>query len=321
MADWTGRRLAAPSERTLEQLEADRSEASIPESVSGDGTANGVHRPRAPVDYRLVIEPRKGWQALNFRELWRYRELLYFLIWRDIKVRYKQTVLGAAWAVIQPVMTMVVFSVFFGKLGGMAQHAQTAYPVFVYAGLLPWTFFAAAVNQAGVSLVGSTHLVNKVYFPRLFIPAASVGSNVVDLAISFVVMLGLMLLYGVSPTARLVMLPFFALTTILTAIGTGSLLAALVVAYRDFRYVIAFLVQLWMFASPVAYPLEIVPGRWQLLYSVNPLAGAISGFRSALLSEPFRWDCIAVSSLVTAAMLAAGLYYFRRVERRFADII
>jgi lipopolysaccharide transport system permease protein len=269
----------------------------------------------------LVIEPRRGWQALNFRELWRFRELLYFLIWRDIKVRYKQTVLGAAWAVIQPVMTMVVFSVFFGKLGGMSQHASAAYPVFVFAALLPWTFFAAAVSQAGVSLVGSTHLVNKVYFPRLFIPAASVGGNVVDFAISFAVMVCLMLAYQVFPTWRMAAVPFFALATILVALGVGTLLAALVVAYRDFRYVITFLVQLWMFASPVAYPLEIVPSRWQLLYSLNPLAGTISGFRSALLGEPFRWDCIAISLCVTMAFLAAGLYYFRRVERRFADII
>jgi lipopolysaccharide transport system permease protein len=271
--------------------------------------------------YRLVIEPRRGWQALNLRELWRFRELLYFLVWRDVKVRYKQTVLGAAWAVLQPVMTMVVFSVFFGKLGGMAQHTQTAFPVFVYAALLPWTFFAAAVSQAGVSLVGSTHLVSKVYFPRLLVPLAAVGGNLVDCAISFVVMLGLMLAYGIFPTASMVLVPFFALGTALVAVGVGTLLAALVVAYRDFRYVINFLVQLWMFASPVAYPLEIVPARWQLLYALNPMAGLISGFRSALLGEPFRWDCIAVSLGVILAILAAGLFYFRRVERRFADVI
>jgi lipopolysaccharide transport system permease protein len=271
--------------------------------------------------YRMVIEPRSGWQALNLRELWRFRELLFFLIWRDVKVRYKQTVLGAAWAIIQPVMTMLVFTIFFGNLGGMAKHATTAYPVFVYAALLPWTFFAGAVSQAGVSLIGSAHLVSKIYFPRLLIPVASVGGGVVDFGISFVVMLGLMIAYGIFPTRSIMLLPFFVVGTTLVAVGVGTLLGALVVAYRDFRYVITFLIQLWMFASPVAYPLDIIPSRWRLFYAMNPLAGLISGFRSALLDEPFHWDCIAISLCMTLAVLATGLYYFRRVERRFADVI
>jgi len=305
----------------LKQQPNNRTAPAAPSELQSDLNERGF-RPASPRGrHRTLIEPRRGWQALNLRELWRFRELLFFLVWRDVKIRYKQTVLGAAWAIIQPVMTMVVFTVFFGKLGGMAQHATTAYPVFVYAALLPWTFFAAAVSLAGVSLIGSTHLVSKVYFPRLLIPLASVGGSVLDFGISFVVMIGLMLAYGTTPTLGFTLVPVFALGTVLAAVGVGTLLSALVVAYRDFRYVITFLVQLLMFASPVAYPLDIIPPRWQLLYCLNPVAGLISGFRSALLGEPFRWDCIGASLCTTLAVLAAGLYYFRRVERRFADII
>jgi len=238
-----------------------------------------------------------------------------------VKVRYKQTVLGAAWAVIQPVMTMVVFTIFFGKFGGMDRHATAAFPVFVYAALLPWIYFAAAVNLSGQSLVTSANLVSKVYFPRLVIPLAACGCGLVDFAISSLVMAGLMAAYGVAFTPALLAAPLFLLGTVVTAVGVGTLLSALVVAYRDFRYVMTFLVQLWMFASPVAYPLSIVPERWRLLYGLNPMAGMISGFRSALLGEPFEWPVIAVSAMAAATILAVGLFYFRRVERRFADII
>ncbi len=271
--------------------------------------------------YRKIIEPRKGWQALNLKELWRYRELLYFLVWRDVKVRYKQTVLGAAWAILQPVMTMLVFSLFFGKLGGMSRQTSTAYPVYVFAALLPWTFFSIAISQACLSLLNNINLVSKVFFPRLLVPLAAIGGNLVDFAISFVVMLGLMIGYGIFPTLSMALLPLFVLAIFVLAVGVGTLLAALVVAYRDFRFVITFLVQIWMFASPVAYSLDIVPPRWQLLYSLNPLAGIISGFRSALLNEPFRWDCISVSLGVTGVVAVLGIFYFRREERKFADII
>lgn len=289
----------------------------IHRGVVGAPTLSAGFNPR----HRKVLEPRKGWQALNLAELWRYRELLFFLVWRDVKVRYKQTVLGAAWAVLQPVMTMVVFSIFFGKLGGMSRQTTAPYPVFVYAALLPWTFFAAAVSTAGVSLITSTHLISKVYFPRLLIPAAAIGGYLVDLGISAIVMLVMMRLYDLTPTFRIALIPFFALLTLLAALGIGCLLAALTAAYRDFRYIVPFLVQIGMFASPVAYSLEVVPGRWQLVYALNPLAGMISGFRSALLVEPFRWDCIGVSMASSLVILIVGLCYFRRVERRFADII
>lgn len=258
---------------------------------------------------------------VDFPALWRYRELLGFLVWRDVKVRYKQTVLGAAWAVIQPVMTMLVFTIFFGRFGGMSQNVDGAYPIFVYAALLPWQLFATAVGQAGQSLVNSSNLISKVYFPRLIIPISSVGSAVVDFGVSLVVMLALMLWYGVPFTFGLVLVPVFLLGTILTALGVGTLLAALVIAYRDFRHVMSFLIQLWMFASPVAYPLSVVPEKYRLLYSINPMVGMISGFRSALLGEPFQWDCLMVSSSVMVLSLVLGLFYFRRTERRFADIV
>jgi lipopolysaccharide transport system permease protein len=290
-----------------------------PQSAIQNPPQSPVSNPHSPV--RTVITPRSGWQMVDFRALWRYRELLGFLVWRDVKVRYKQTVLGAAWAVIQPVMTMIVFTIFFGRFGGMSQNVEGAYPVFVYAALLPWQLFASAVGQAGQSLINSSNLISKVYFPRLIIPISSVGSAIVDFAVSFVVMLGLMLWYGVPFTPGLALVPVFLAGTILTALGVGTLLAALVIAYRDFRHVMTFLIQLWMFASPVAYPLSVVPEKYRLVYAVNPMVGMISGFRSALLGEPFDWACVAVSAAVMLLFLFVGLFYFRRTERRFADIV
>ena len=269
----------------------------------------------------LVIEPKPGWRAVDVRELWRYRELLFFLSWRDIKVRYKQTVLGAAWAIIQPVMTMVVFTIFFGKLGGMQEHTSSAYPIFIYAALLPWQFFSTSVSQAGQSLISGSNLISKVYFPRLIIPFSTVGVSLVDFAISFLVMLCLMLYYGVPFGFGMLALPFCLLGTLVAAIGVGTFLSALAVAYRDFRYVIPFMIQLWMFSSPVAYPFEIVPEKWRMLYALNPMAGIISGYRSALLNEPFQWAAIAISMSVSILAFFVGVIYFRRVERRFADIV
>lgn len=268
-----------------------------------------------------IIRPTAGWRLIDLRELWRYRELLYFLTWRDIKVRYKQTVLGAAWAVIQPVMTMVVFTIFFGKLGGMSKFSDAPYQIFVYAALLPWNFFAQSVTQSSQSLIGaSRNLITKVYFPRLLVPFASVGGLLVDFAISFAVMLVLMVCYRVEPTVSLLMVPVLVGGTVLAALGAGTFLSALAVVYRDFRYVIPFLVQIWMFASPVAYPLEVVPQQWRLLYGVNPMVGIISGFRSAMLGEPFQWGVLAVSFWVSLATFVAGVFYFRRAERRFSDV-
>ena len=267
-----------------------------------------------------VIEPRRGWRTLDLKELWAYRELLWVLTLRDVKVRYKQTVLGVAWAVIQPVMTMVVFTIFFGRLAQMPSDGFP-YPVFVYAALLPWTFFANAVGNAGNSLVGSANLVSKVYFPRLVIPLASVGAGLIDFAISAVILLLLMLVYGVGWSLNLLAAPFLALAVVFTALGVGTLLSALNVAYRDFRYVIPFLVQLWLFATPVVYPASLVPERWQWLFYLNPMAGLIEGFRSVFLGKAFDVPALAISMAVAVAVFLAGVFYFEKVERRFADII
>ncbi len=292
-----------------------------PKAPPADSPHSELRIPPSSAPIRTIIVPRSGWQMVDFRALWRYRELLGFLVWRDIQVRYKQTVLGALWAVIQPVMTMLVFTIFFGRFGGMAQNVEGAYPVFVYAALLPWQLFATAVAQAGQSLITSSNLISKVYFPRLIIPISSVGCGVVDFAVSFLVTLGMMVWYDVPFGPKLLLVPVFLGGTILTAIGVGTLLAALVIAYRDFRYVMTFLIQLWMFASPVAYPLSVVPEQYRLWYSLNPMVGMIGGFRSALLNEPLEWGSLAVSAAVMLVFLFVGLVYFRRTERRFADIV
>ena len=271
--------------------------------------------------HRTVIEATSGWQVVDFPSLWKYRELLGFLVWRDIKVRYKQTVLGAAWAVIQPVMTMLVFTIFFGRFGGMSQNVDGSYPVFVYAALLPWQLFAVAINQAGNSLINSSNLISKVYFPRLIIPMSAIGCGLVDFCISLGVMFGLMIWYGVPFSPQILWLPLFLAGTVLTALGVGTLLAALVIAFRDFRHVMTFLVQLWMFASPVAGPLSVVPEQYRGWYALNPLVGLISGFRSCLLGAPLEWTCVAISGCSLTAFLVTGLLYFRRIERRFADIV
>ena len=267
------------------------------------------------------ITPAPRWRAIALGELWRYRELAYFLAWRDVKVRYKQTVLGVAWAVLQPVMTMIVFTVFFGRLGGMAEATEVPYPIFVYAALLPWQFFATAVAQSGASLVGASNLISKVYFPRLIVPLASTGAALVDLAVSFGVMALLMVWYGYVPTLATLALPLLVLAVLIAALGVGTLLAGLTVAYRDFRYVVPFLVQMWMLASPVAYPLSEVPDRWRAVYALNPMAGIIGAFRASLLGEPMPWSELAISLTVALVALVGGAYYFRSVERRFADIV
>lgn len=292
----------------------------LPDEIRPGPTDCAAARPECELPITL-IRPTPGWRLIDLGEIWRYRELLFFLTWRDVKVRYKQTVLGAAWAVIQPVMTMIVFSIFFGRLGGMGQHASAAYPIFVYAALLPWSFFSAAITQSGQSLIASAAMLTKVYFPRLIIPVASVGGLLLDFAISFAVMLVLMIYYGVNPTVQILFLPLFVVGTILATLGVGTFLSALAVAYRDFRHVIPFLAQIWMFASPVAYPITVVPEKWRLLYALNPMAGIISGYRSALLGEPFHWGMIGVSFLVAMILFVMGAFYFRRIERRFADIV
>jgi lipopolysaccharide transport system permease protein len=271
-------------------------------------------------DHVAILKPQSGWRLLDLNELWAYRELLYVLTMRDIKVRYKQTLLGFAWAIIQPVMLMVVFSIFFGRLAQMPSDGYP-YPIFVYAALLPWTFFANATTSSANSLVGASHLVSKVYFPRLIIPLSSVGSGLVDFSIAAVILLLLLIYYRVSLTFNLLMAPILVAGLVLTALGVGTFLAALNVAYRDFRYVVPFMVQFWMFATPVAYPASLVPARWQWTLYLNPMAGVIEGFRSTFLGRPFDLAGLLVSLAIAVILFAAGIAYFEKVERRFADII
>lgn len=267
-----------------------------------------------------IIKPSQGWRTLDVKELWAYRELLWVLTARDIKVRYKQTVLGFVWAIIQPVMMMVVFSIFFGHLAGMPSDGYP-YPIFVYAGLLPWTFFANAISSSGNSLIGSAQLVSKVYFPRLIIPLASVGAGLVDFAISASVFLLLMVWYGVGWSVNLLLTPLLVAGVVLVAIGVGTLLSALTVAYRDFRYVIPFMIQFWMFATPIVYPASLVPEAWRWLLYLNPMAGIIQIFRSAILGQAFNVTALLISLSVSLLLFLAGIAYFEKVERRFADII
>ncbi|NIM97860.1 MAG: ABC transporter permease [candidate division Zixibacteria bacterium] len=275
----------------------------------------------------IRIQPSRGWVSLKLRELWEYRELLYFLTWRDIKVRYKQTVLGAAWAIIQPFCTMVVFTIFFGKMAKVGSDGLP-YPIFSYAGLLPWTFFAHGLSQSSNSLVGSSSLIKKVFFPRLIIPISSVLSGVVDFFIAFTVLLGMMAWYGVWPTAAIVFLPFLLLLALATALGVGMWLSALNVQFRDIRYVVPFFVQLWLFVTPVIYPSSrVIPYLGKLglpgwLLGLNPMAGVVEGFRWALLgTKSTPAPIILVSSLVALGLIVTGTFYFRRMEKTFADVV
>jgi lipopolysaccharide transport system permease protein len=269
-----------------------------------------------------VIERRPGWRLLDLAELWRFRELLFFLTWRDVKVRYKQTALGAAWAVLQPLATMAVFTAFLGQLAGVPS-GGVAYPLFVFAGLIPWTFFANAVGASGQSVVGNQNLVTKVYFPRLLIPMSAVAAGLVDFLIAFGMLLVLMLWYGVLPGWGLLLVPLLTAGLGVAALGVGTLLAALTVAYRDFRYVVTFLVQLWMFATPTIYmQADAVLGPKALaLLPLNPAYGLITNFRQAVLGGALDWYALAVSGAVSVLLLVLGCLYFRRVERTFADII
>ena len=268
-----------------------------------------------------IVAPPKGWIALNLGELWDYRELLYFLIWRDVKVRYKQTAIGAAWAILQPFLTMVIFSVIFGELVRVPSDG-VPYPVFSYAALLPWTFFATALNRSSASLVYDANLISKVYFPRLIVPIAAVLAPMVDFAIAFTILLGMMLFYGIVPGAVALTLPLFLGLALLTALGLGFWLSALNVKYRDIGYVIPFLIQVWLFVTPVVYPSSIIPERWQWLYGLNPMAGVVEGFRWSLLNTGSApGTLIIVSATVVVVLFVGGLFYFRRMENEFADVV
>jgi lipopolysaccharide transport system permease protein len=288
--------------------------------TNGEVMANlkpGARRPDAQV---IVIEPRHGWRDLGISELWAHRELLYYFVWRDLKVRYKQTLFGAAWALLQPVLLMIVFSVSLGRIPGVGP-AGVPYPLFLFAGLVPWTLFSQSLIGASNSLVSGEAIITKVYFPRLLLPFSAVGSFILDFVIAFVVLLVLMFAFGIAPTLSILWVPALTLMAIVTALGIGTFLAAVNVRYRDVKYVVPFLVQLWLFASPVVYTSSLIPDQWRTLYSLNPMAGVVEGFRWAIIGGPRPDDVIVVSAAASVLMLVGGLLYFRRVERTFADVI
>jgi lipopolysaccharide transport system permease protein len=297
-----------------------KAEMQLEHLTFGEPTKNSVTLNATDVPAR-VIEPSKGWVALNLQELWQYRELLYFLSWRDVKVRYKQTLLGATWAIIQPFLTMVVFSIFFGKLAKMPSDG-VPYPLFAFAALVPWTFFASGLTQSSNSLVQAANLIQKVYFPRLVVPISSVISGAIDFLFAFIVLVAMMLFYGVVPTVKIIYLPLLLVLAFGTALGVGLWLCALNVQFRDVRYIVPFLTQFWLFATPIAYPSSLLSEPWRTLYGFNPMVGVVEGFRWALLgTQTAPGPLIVVSSLASLVVLVTGAFYFRRMEKTFADIL
>ena len=268
-----------------------------------------------------VIRPSRGWIPLRLQDLWKSRELLYFLVWRDIKVRYKQTVIGAAWAILQPFFTMVVFSLFFGRLAKIPSDG-IPYPIFSYAALVPWMFFANGLSQSSDSLVSSANLIKKVYFPRLAIPIAAVMSGMIDFLLAFSVLLGIMFFYGIIPTWHVIWLPAFLILTLTTSLGVGLWLSAMNVQFRDVRYTVPFLIQFWLFSTPIAYPSSLLSEPWRTIYAINPMVGVVEGFRWALLGTKTAPGPMVIVSAVTAIIiLISGAVYFRRMEKMFADIV
>jgi lipopolysaccharide transport system permease protein len=270
----------------------------------------------------ILIKPTSKWSAINLSDLWHFRELAYFLTWRDLKVRYKQTLLGAAWAILQPFLTMVVFSIFFGQLANVPSDGYP-YPIFNYTGLLPWGLFSTALTRASMSLVQSRNMITKVYFPRLIVPLASILAGLVDFAISFVVLLGMMWFYHITPTSAVWTLPLFLLLAMITALGVGLWLSSMNVMYRDIGYIIPFLTQFWLFITPIAYPSSMIPEKWRLIYAINPMTGVVEGFRWALLGSQSAapGPILIVSTAIALLLLVSGLFYFRRMERQFADMV
>jgi lipopolysaccharide transport system permease protein len=297
------------------------------DEAGGDGAPVALLDPRSscpssndePEYPELVIRPRSGWISVDWRELYTSRELLFFLIWRDVKIRYKQTVLGIAWAVIQPLLTMLIFTIIFGRFARIPSE-NVPYPLFVFAGLVPWTFFSNGVTQAGQSLINQQQMLTKIYFPRLFVPTASVGAFLVDLLISFGIYACLLLFYQVAPSANVVVVPLLIGLMILATLGLGYWLAALTILYRDFRYVLPFLLQVMLYLSPVIYPSSMLSRRFQNLLALNPMCGIIEAFRSSILGTPWNFTGLAISSGMSLALFVFGLYFFRKTERRFADI-
>jgi lipopolysaccharide transport system permease protein len=275
------------------------------------------HLPAEPL---VVIQPSKKWSLLNLKDIWAYRELLFFLTWRDVKVRYKQTALGAAWAILQPLFMMIIFTIFFGRLAGVAS-SGIPYPLFALAGLVPWTFFANAITASGNSLVGSANLITKVYFPRLIVPAAAMLAGLVDFLLAFLMLVLLMFYYRITPTVQLLFLPVLMLLTALFSLGVGTWMSALNVKYRDVRFALPFLIQLWLFVSSVILPSTSIPQKWRWLLMLNPMSGIIEGYRAALFGLPFDWPALGISAVLTIVVLFYAIYAFGRVERSFADII
>jgi lipopolysaccharide transport system permease protein len=278
----------------------------------------GLHGlPEHPI---VTIVPSPAWVGINLRELWRYRELLYFLAWRDVKVRYKQTALGAAWAILQPVLMMVIFTLLFGRIAGMPSDG-VPYPLFAYGGLLAWTFFATAITNSGNSLVGSANLITKIYFPRMIIPGAAVSASAIDFLLAFIVLVPLMIYYRVAITWNLLALPLLVVLLMVLALGVGMWMSALNVKYRDVRFALPFLTQIWMFLSPVIYPLSGLPPKIKLVLMINPVTGIVEGFRSALFGLPFKWPAILISAALAVIILIYAAFWFRRMEKQFADVV
>lgn len=269
----------------------------------------------------VLIRPISGWVPINLRDLWEYRELLYFLTWRDIKVRYKQTALGMAWVVLQPLLLMLVFTIFFGRLVELPSD-RISYPIFTYTALLPWQLFSRALNEGSMSLIAHERVITKTYFPRILLPASAVLASLIDFGIAFLVLIGFIIFYGVYPGLAIFTLPLFVLLLVLAAFGVSLWLAAFNVMYRDVRYMLPFLAQVWMFATPIIYPVSVVPDSWRLLYSLNPMVGVVEGFRWALLGESNGMDVtIGLSVFVVAGVLGGGVLYFQSVQQTFADVI
>jgi lipopolysaccharide transport system permease protein len=288
-------------------------------SPGGEPSARhpAVTLPEKPL---VIIKPQQSWVGLDLSHVWAYRELLYFLIWRDVKVRYKQTVLGVAWVILQPIITTLIFTIFLGKLARIPSD-NIPYPLFAYTGLLGWSFFSGAVMNTGTSLVSNANLITKVYFPRMIIPGAAIGARLVDLAIGFVMLAGMMLYYGQTPTWRIVFLPLPVALLTLLSLGIGMWMSALNVKYRDIGAILPTVIQLWMYVSPVVYPLSLVPARWRWLYILNPLTGIIKAVRSSVLGQALDWPSLAASTVITLAVLVYSAFTFRRMEKQFADVV
>jgi lipopolysaccharide transport system permease protein len=299
---------------------ASRAATEETESAQAGSAQNSSPEIVLPDEPVVRIRPSGRWSALNLRDLWEYRELLYFLAWRDVKVRYKQTALGVLWVIIQPLMTMLIFAFIFGRVVGVPSDG-IPYHLFAFAGLVPWTFFAGALTRSGNSLVGSAHLITKVYFPRLIIPLAAVAAALLDFAIAFALLAVLMIWSGTALTLQLLLLPVVILLTAMLALGVGMWASALNVKYRDVGHVLPFLVQLGMFATPIIYPVSILPEKWRGALALNPMTGIIEGYRSALFGRPVAWDALAISAAVTVVVLVWAMYVFRRMEKDFADVV